>query len=67
MVMKFCGWIDLIKGECSAHEPQLLLASFLSCCPLFIVILEFCPELISKTTSYSYEILWVDQGGVQCT
>ena len=20
-VMKFCGWIDLIKGECSAHEP----------------------------------------------
>ena len=20
MVMKFCGWIDLIKGECSAHE-----------------------------------------------
>ena len=21
MVMKFCGWIDLIKGEYSAHEP----------------------------------------------
>ena len=21
MVMKFYGWIDLIKGECSAHEP----------------------------------------------
>ena len=21
MVMKFCGWIDLIKGECIAHEP----------------------------------------------
>ena len=21
MVMKFCGWIDHIKGECSAHEP----------------------------------------------
>ena len=21
MVMKFCGWIDLIKGECRAHEP----------------------------------------------
>ena len=21
MVMKLCGWIDLIKGECSAHEP----------------------------------------------
>ena len=21
MAMKFCGWIDLIKGECSAHEP----------------------------------------------
>ena len=21
MVMKFCGWIDLIKGECSAHQP----------------------------------------------
>ena len=20
MVMKFCGWIDLIKGECSAHK-----------------------------------------------
>ena len=20
MVMKFCRWIDLIKGECSAHE-----------------------------------------------
>ena len=20
MFMKFCGWIDLIKGECSAHE-----------------------------------------------
>ena len=26
MVMKFCGWIDLIKVECSAHEPKLLLA-----------------------------------------
>ena len=26
MFMKFCGWIDLIKRECSAHEPQLLLA-----------------------------------------
>ena len=25
MVMKFCGWIDLIKGECSAHELLLLL------------------------------------------
>ena len=23
-VMKFCGWIDLIMGECSAHEPKLL-------------------------------------------
>ena len=21
MVMKFCGWMDLIKGKCSAHEP----------------------------------------------
>ena len=21
MVLKFCGWIDLIKGECSAYEP----------------------------------------------
>ena len=21
MVMKFCEWIDLIKGESSAHEP----------------------------------------------
>ena len=21
MVMKFCGWTDLIKGQCSAHEP----------------------------------------------
>ena len=21
MVMKSCGWIDLIKGECSTHEP----------------------------------------------
>ena len=20
-VMEFCGWVDLIKGECSAHEP----------------------------------------------
>ena len=20
VVMKFCGWIDLIKGECSAQE-----------------------------------------------
>ena len=100
MVMKFCGWIDHIKGECSAHEPKLLLyfffellplvyfhtwilssaylqnytsygyeillvdrshqgsavqmnnysfAKFLSYCPLFIFILEFCPEHISKT------------------
>ena len=22
--MKFCGWMDLIKVECSAHEPYLL-------------------------------------------
>ena len=21
MDMVFCGWIDLIEGECSAHEP----------------------------------------------
>ena len=21
VVMKFCGWKDLIKGECSVHEP----------------------------------------------
>ena len=21
MVMKFCRWIDLIKGKCSAHKP----------------------------------------------
>ena len=21
MVMKFCGWIDLSEGECSAHKP----------------------------------------------
>ena len=21
MVMKFCGWIDLIKAECNAQEP----------------------------------------------
>ena len=20
MVMKFCGWIDLTEGKCSAHE-----------------------------------------------
>ena len=26
MVMKFCWSTDLIKGECSAHEPYLLLA-----------------------------------------
>ena len=26
MVMKFCGWIDLIKGMCSALEPLLLFA-----------------------------------------
>ena len=25
-VMKFHGWIDLIKGKCSAQESQLLLA-----------------------------------------
>ena len=41
MVMEFCGWIDLIKGECSAHEPKLLLAYFLSYYPLFFFILEF--------------------------
>ena len=21
IVMKFCGWIDLIKGECSVYQP----------------------------------------------
>ena len=47
--MKFCGWIDLIKGECSAHEPSLLLTDFLSYCPLFNFLLEFYPEHISKT------------------
>ena len=47
--MKFCGWIDIIKGECSAHEPLLLFAQFLSYCPLFIFILEFCLEHISET------------------
>ena len=49
MVMKFCGWIDLIKGECSAHESLLLSACFLSYCPFFIFILDFCPEYISET------------------
>ena len=36
MVMKFCGWIDLIKGECSAYE--------LNSC-----FLNFCLVHISKT------------------
>ena len=49
MVIIFCGWIDLIKWECSAHEPLLFLAYFLSYCPLFIFILEFCLVHISKT------------------
>ena len=48
MVMKFCGWIDLINGECSAHEPELLLAEFLSFCPLFFT-LKFCSLHVSKT------------------
>ena len=50
MVMKFCGWLDLIKGEHSAHEPPLLFACSLSYCPLLILILEFGPVHISKTT-----------------
>ena len=70
-VMKFFGWIDLIKGECSAQEPYLLFAFFFSYCPLFIFILDFCPKHISKTVqSMVMKFFWVDrshQGGVQCT
>ena len=49
MVMKFYVWIDLIKRECNAHEVLLLFAYFFSYCPLFIFILEFCLQHISKT------------------
>ena len=49
MAIKFCGWIDLIKSESSAHELLLLFAYFLSYCPLFTFILEFCLVHISKT------------------
>ena len=48
-VMKFHGWIDLIKGECSAQESQLLFPYFFSYCPLFFFILEFSLVNISKT------------------
>ena len=37
------------QGECSAHELYLLLAEFLSYCPLFIFILKFCQKYIPKT------------------
>ena len=70
MVMKFCGWIDLIKGERSAHEPPLLFACSLSYCPLLIFhTLIWSGAYLQNYTSYGYEILWVDrsQGGVQCT
>ena len=43
-------WVDRShQRKCSAHDSQLLLALLLSYCPLFIFILEFCPEHISKT------------------
>ena len=50
MVMKFCGWIDLIKGQCSSHEPVTLV------CLIFLVIAlclfsywNFVQSNISKT------------------
>ena len=45
MVMKFCGWIDLIKGECSAHEPLLLLYFIFELLPL----VYFCLVHITRT------------------
>ena len=69
MVMKFCGWIDLMKRECSEHELQLLLAEFLSYSPLFIFILEFCPVHISKTIlAMGMKFCgWIDLIKVECS
>ena len=44
MVMKFCGWIDLTKAECNAHDPNSCLLNF-----LVIALCLFCPVHISKT------------------
>ena len=47
IVMKFL-WIDLIKGSAVHINRNSFFTLFLSYCALFIVILEFCPELIFK-------------------
>ena len=62
MVMKFCGWIDLIKGECSAHEPQLLVCLIFELLPFdYFHTCILSRACLKDCTSYGYEILWVDR------
>ena len=46
---KLHKWIDRIKEACSVQEALLYLQYFWSYCPLYIFVLEFCPEHISKS------------------
>ena len=47
--MKLHRLIDLIEEKCSAQDKLFQASYFWSFCPLFINILEFCPEHNSKS------------------
>ena len=70
MVMKFYGWIDLIKGSAvhMNHNSCLLIFWVIALCLLSYWILS--GAYLQNYTCYGYEIFSVDrshQGGVQCT
>ena len=62
MVMKFCGWIDLIKWECSAYEPITLAYLSFELLPfVYFHTRILSGAYLQNYTSYGYEILWVNR------
>ena len=62
IVMLLHGWIDLLKGEGSAQEPELYLSQFLSYCPLLNLYPFSLPVHNSKTVQWIVMPLhgWID-------
>ena len=71
MVVKFWGWIDLIKGEVQCTWTLTLAClSFELLTFVYFHTWFLSWAYLQNYTCSSYEILWVDrshQGGVQCT
>ena len=71
MVMKFCGWIDLIYREMQCIWTVTLACKIYELLPfVYFHTWILFGAYLQNYTSYGYEILWVNRShkwGVQCT